>query len=152
MFLMGEQSKQVMYSSNDVAAVSGASLRQLQWWDEQGMFSFGKRGAHTKREWSMVQLVEAVTLAALRRRGIDLRMIRRYWKTLRLTLERIGKQEIMDCVAVTIFANRRSAHVITHGFDNKHGIMAFLEETDDSWSCIFLQRELRRFVPRKVAA
>ena len=62
------------YSSNAVARMTGASLRQLQWWDEQGVFAPVHNG-HA-REWSETQLHEVKLCMDLRNGGLSLQKVR----------------------------------------------------------------------------
>lgn len=63
------------YSSLDVATLTGVSLRQLQWWDEQGVVTplqIGHRRLYNTREVLQVSLI-----MGLRKKGISLQKIRR---------------------------------------------------------------------------
>lgn len=65
------------YSAREVAALTGLTGRQLQWWDEAGVFqpSIAPRktsqGGFTERRYSPIDLLELLALADLRRRGFD---------------------------------------------------------------------------------
>ncbi len=65
------------YSAREVAALTGLTGRQLQWWDEAGVFrpSIAPRktsqGGFTERRYSPVDLLELIALADLRHRGFD---------------------------------------------------------------------------------
>lgn len=62
------------YTSLDVSEVTRVSLRQLQWWDEQGLVSprqSGHRRLYTKFEVLQVSLING-----LRKKGISLQKIR----------------------------------------------------------------------------
>jgi DNA-binding transcriptional MerR regulator len=76
------------YSSREVAALTGLTARQLQWWDARGVFSpaIGTRptpaGGFTERRYSLVELLELLVLANLRRRGFTVQNIRLLLDTL----------------------------------------------------------------------
>jgi DNA-binding transcriptional MerR regulator len=81
------------YTSREVAAMTGLSARQLQWWDEHGLFASHiapkktARGGYTERRYSPVELLELLVLAELRRQGLSVAELRRLLQTLR---ERFG--------------------------------------------------------------
>lgn len=78
-----------LYSSREVAALTGLSARQLQWWHARGVFvpSIAPHktdaGGYTERRYTPVELLELMVLADLRRRGFTVRTIRRLLDTLR---------------------------------------------------------------------
>ena len=81
------------YSAREVAALTGLTARQLQWWDERRLFASAvapKRtaaGGFTERRYTPVDLLELMVLADLRRHGLSVRRIRLLLETLR---ERFG--------------------------------------------------------------
>ncbi len=64
----------MIYSSLQVAALTGVSLRQLQWWDEQGVVSPMQR-AH-RRLYRRSEVLEVALIAGLRQKGMSLQKIR----------------------------------------------------------------------------
>ena len=99
------------YSSADVARLSGVSLRQLQWWDEQKVVS-PRHDGH-KRIYDMAEVVEVSGIAELRRKGFSLQKIRR---VLRFLQKEMGKR------LTDILAPESDIHLLT---DGKH---IYLEE------------------------
>jgi len=77
------------YSSREVAAMTGLTARQLQWWDAKRMFASHiaarktDRGGYTERRYSPVDLLELLVLADLRRQGFTVAQLRRLLETLR---------------------------------------------------------------------
>ena len=77
------------YSSREVAAMTGLTARQLQWWDARRLFTSHiaprrtDRGGYTERRYSPVDLLELLVLADLRRRGRSVAELRRLLATLR---------------------------------------------------------------------
>jgi DNA-binding transcriptional MerR regulator len=77
------------YSAREVAAMTGLSARQLQWWDTRRLFQPAvapKRtaaGGFTERRYTPVDLLELMVLADLRRRGVTIARIRQLLETLR---------------------------------------------------------------------
>jgi DNA-binding transcriptional MerR regulator len=89
---MGMQLKNT-YSAREVAALTGLTARQLQWWDARRLFTSAvasKRtaaGGFTERRYTPVDLLELMVLADLRRHGLSIARIRQLLDTLR---ERFG--------------------------------------------------------------
>ena len=81
------------YSAREVAALTGLTARQLQWWDSRRLFTSAvasKRtaaGGFTERRYTPVDLLELMVLADLRRHGLSVARIRLLLDTLR---ERFG--------------------------------------------------------------
>jgi DNA-binding transcriptional MerR regulator len=78
-----------LYSSRDVASMTGLTARQLQWWDRRGVFPSAipshktARGGFTERRYTPIELLELMVLADLRRRGFTLAELRRLLDALR---------------------------------------------------------------------
>ena len=64
-----------VFTSRDVVALTGITLRQLQWWDERGIVVPERRG-HS-RIYSMDDLAEVAVICELRRRGFPLQRVRK---------------------------------------------------------------------------
>lgn len=73
-----------VFLSADVARLAGVSLRQLQWWDEQKLVS--PRQENHRRLYAPEQVLEVLTVAALRRKRLSLHKIRRVLRLLRREL------------------------------------------------------------------
>jgi DNA-binding transcriptional MerR regulator len=77
------------YSAREVAALTGLTARQLEWWDETGLVSPAiaprrtEAGGFTERRYSPMDLIELMALATLRRHGVSVRKIRQLLDTLR---------------------------------------------------------------------
>ena len=77
------------YSSREVAAITGLSARQLQWWDTRKIIKPSvathrtEAGGYTERRYSPVALFELAVLADLRRGGFSVGKIRQLLDTLR---------------------------------------------------------------------
>jgi DNA-binding transcriptional MerR regulator len=77
------------YSSREVAAITGLSARQLQWWDARKLIKPSvaahptKAGGYTERRYSPLDLFELAVLADLRRGGLSVGKIRQLLDTLR---------------------------------------------------------------------
>jgi DNA-binding transcriptional MerR regulator len=77
------------YSAREVAAMTGLTARQLQWWDTRRLFASHiaprktDRGGYTERRYTPVDLLELLVLADLRRQGFTVAQLRRLIDTLR---------------------------------------------------------------------
>ncbi len=97
------------YSARDVAAFTGLSARQLQWWDTHGVFPPAvapKRtaaGGFTERRYSPLDVLDLLVLSELRRRKYSVDNIRRIIEVLRTrfgarpheTLEQTGRMALL---------------------------------------------------------
>src|ERR671922_1808518 len=77
------------YSAREVAARTGLTARQLQWWDARRLFAPAvaprptAAGGFTERRYTPVDLLELMVLADLRRQGMTVARIRLLLETLR---------------------------------------------------------------------
>src|SRR5260221_12182979 len=77
------------YTTREVAAMTGLTARQLQWWDARRVFASHiaskktSRGGYTERRYTPVDLLELVVLAELLRQGVSVGQLRRLLDTLR---------------------------------------------------------------------
>jgi len=103
-----------IYASSDVARISGVSLRQLQWWDEQHVVS-PRHDGH-KRVYLPNEVIEVTVIAELRRKGFSLQKIRR---VLRYLQREMGKR-LSDALG-----SASEVHLLTDGKS------IYLEESRD---------------------
>ena len=92
------------YNSSDVSRICGASLRQLQWWDERKVVS-PRQDGH-KRIYMTEEVVEISVIAELRRKGFSLQKIRR---VLRFLQKDAGKR-LSEALSST-----SDVHLLTDG-------------------------------------
>jgi DNA-binding transcriptional MerR regulator len=77
------------YTSREVAAMTGLSARQLQWWDSCRLFTAARAtqrteaGGFTERRYTPLDVLELQVLADLRRRGFSIPRLRRLLTALR---------------------------------------------------------------------
>jgi DNA-binding transcriptional MerR regulator len=78
-----------LYTSREVAALTGLTARQLQWWHARKIFvpthppHRTEAGGFTERRYTPVELLELIVLADLRRRGFSMASLRRLLDVLR---------------------------------------------------------------------
>jgi DNA-binding transcriptional MerR regulator len=90
--------------SREVAALTGITLRQLQWWDERGIVVPTRQGH--RRLYSMEDLAEVALICELRRRGFSLQRVR---KVMRFLEREFGKR-----LAETV-SGSSDYHLLTDG-------------------------------------
>jgi DNA-binding transcriptional MerR regulator len=62
------------FTSLEIAQLTGITLRQLQWWDEQDIVAASRSGH--RRIYSLNDLAEIAIICELRRRGFSLQKVR----------------------------------------------------------------------------
>lgn len=78
-----------LYSSREVASLTGLSAKQLQWWDAKRLIRPSvpshptEKGGFTERRYTSIELLELMVLADLRRRGFTITRIRKLLEVLR---------------------------------------------------------------------
>jgi DNA-binding transcriptional MerR regulator len=129
------------FTSNDVARISGVSLRQLQWWDERKVVS-PRQDGH-KRVYSAEEVVEISVIAELRRKGFSLQKIRRVLKYL---------QREMDKRLTDAVASESEIHLLTDGKsifleESPERIIDVLKNARQPMFLVCVTDQLRRFTP-----
>jgi DNA-binding transcriptional MerR regulator len=97
------------FSTNDVVKVARVSERQLQWWDEQRIVTPAHAGH--RREYSVLQTLQAMIVAEWRVKGIRLRAIRKLLRQLPLALP-TESHDPMEARQVILVINGR-AYVVS---------------------------------------
>jgi DNA-binding transcriptional MerR regulator len=78
-----------LYSSREVAQLTGLTARQLQWWAKMNLFPPAveshktEAGGFTERRYTPIELLELMVLADLRRKGFTVARIRKLLQVLR---------------------------------------------------------------------
>lgn len=78
-----------LYSSREVAQLTGLTARQLQWWAKRNLFPPAveshktEAGGFTERRYTPIELLELMVLADLRRKGFSVARIRRLLQVLK---------------------------------------------------------------------
>src|SRR2546422_5234965 len=92
------------FTSREVVALTGITLRQLKWWDERGI-SVPAREGH-RRLYSMEDLAEVAVICELRRRGFSLQRVRKVIRFL--------QREFSKRLAATVTGSS-DYHLLTDG-------------------------------------
>jgi len=74
------------FTSREVVALTGITLRQLQWWDERGIVVPARDGH--RRLYSAEDLSEVAVICELRRRGFSLQRVRKVMRLLQREFSR----------------------------------------------------------------
>lgn len=112
-----------LYSAREVAALTGLSARQLQWWHARKLFVPSvpphrtTAGGFTERRYTPVELLELMVLADLRRRKFSLASIRRLLDILRTRFKVRLFEAIEGGGPITLFIDGRQIFARTEGGD-----------------------------------
>lgn len=140
-----------LYSSREVAALTGLSARQLQWWHARGLFVPAvasrktKAGGYTERRYTPVELLELMVLADLRRRGFSVARIRRLLDVLRTRFNVRLFEAIEGGGPVTLFIDGKQIFGRTESGE----IYNVLENPDQPLLMVGEQLKLRQLVARQ---
>ena len=114
------------YSAREVAALTGLTARQLQWWDANRIFlsAIASRpttsGGFTERRYSPVDVLELLALGELRRRGFTPAVLKQMMDTLRDYFRRRLSETLDDAGEVRLLTDGRGLFLRTrqgHVFD-----------------------------------
>jgi DNA-binding transcriptional MerR regulator len=92
------------FTSRKVAALTGTTLRQLQWWDEHGIVRPAREGH--RRLYSLDDMSEIAVISEMRQRGFSLQRMRK--------VVRFLQKEFGQSLAATVGGNSEY-HLLTDG-------------------------------------
>ena len=126
------------FTSSAISEVTGVSLRQLQWWDEQKVVSPRHEGH--KRLYLAEEAIEIAVIAELRRKGFSLQKIRR---VLRFLQKEMGKR------LTEIFSAVSDMHLVTDGKSiylesESDSIIDLLKNADEPMFLVCVTDQVRR--------
>ena len=133
------------FTSSAISEVTGVSLRQLQWWDEQKVVSPRHEGH--KRLYLAEEAIEIAVIAELRRKGFSLQKIRR---VLRFLQKEMGKR------LTEIFSAASDMHLVTDGKSiylesESDSIIDLLKNADQPMFLVCVTDQVRRLEAAVVA-
>jgi DNA-binding transcriptional MerR regulator len=108
-----------LYSSREVAGLTGLSARQLQWWHTRRFFVPSipphrtEAGGYTERRYTPVELLELMVLADLRRRRFSIASIRRLLQALKTQFKVRLYEAIEGGGPVTLFIEGKQIYART---------------------------------------
>jgi len=126
------------FTSVEVAQLTGISLRQLQWWDEQKIVVASRQGH--RRIYSLDDLAEIAIVCDLRRRGFSLQKIRR---VVRFLQKELGRRLIQTVRAADEY------HLLTDGRhiyleDSARGVVNLLKNSRQPMLSVCLSDTIER--------
>lgn len=126
------------FSSQEVSKLTGVSLRQLQWWDEQGVVTPIQRGH--RRLYQLHEVVEIGLITELRRKGISLQKIRRVLRY----LQKNANQSLYETIS-----NGSEVHLLTDGKhiyleDNHRNIVDILKNARQPIISVCVSDQVKR--------
>jgi DNA-binding transcriptional MerR regulator len=98
-----------LYSSREVAQLTGLTARQLQWWAQRNLFPPAveshktEAGGFTERRYTPIELLELMVLADLRRKGFTVARIRKLLQVLKTRFKTRLYEAIEGGGPVTLF-------------------------------------------------
>lgn len=105
-----------LYSSREVAQLTGLSARQLQWWATKKLFPPSvpshktEQGGYTERRYSPIDLLELMVLADLRRKGFTVNRIRQLLRVLKTRFNTRLYEAIEGGGPVTLFVDGKNIY------------------------------------------
>ena len=112
-----------LYSSREVAQLTGLSARQLQWWDQRKLFPSTipsqktEAGGFTERRYTPIELLELMVLADLRRKGFSVARIRKLLQVLKTRFKTRLYEAIEGGGPVTLFIDGENIYAKTEAGD-----------------------------------
>ena len=129
------------YSTREVSKVTGATPRQLQWWDEHKIVS-PKRDGHM-RSYTLAQLLKVIVLQRLRERRMSLQLMRGMMNSLRAQCREAASRLDAGLQAQLLVIGERGAIVRAETYEEAAGMV---ERMKDFGTIINLDCEARAAV------
>jgi DNA-binding transcriptional MerR regulator len=145
-----------LYSSREVAVMTGLTARQLQWWDARRLFTSAvasqrtQAGGFTERRYTPLDVMELQVLAELRRRGFSIPRLRRLLGSLRDVFGIRLYEAIGADGPVTLMVSGSELYARTSEgtlFDMEHPTQAMLMSEEGLGLRVLLPRERRARTP-----
>jgi DNA-binding transcriptional MerR regulator len=112
-----------LYSSREVAQLTGLTARQLQWWAKRNLFPPAveshktEAGGFTERRYTPIELLELMVLADLRRKGFTVARIRKLLQILKTRFKTRLYDAIEGGGPVTLFIDGENIYAKTESGD-----------------------------------
>jgi DNA-binding transcriptional MerR regulator len=112
-----------LYSSREVAQLTGLTARQLQWWAKMNLFPptveshKTEAGGFTERRYTPIELLELMVLADLRRKGFTVARIRKLLQVLKTRFKTRLYEAIEGGGPVTLFIDGENIYAKTEQGD-----------------------------------
>ena len=128
-----------VFTSGEVAEISGVSLRQLQWWDEQNVVS-PKQDGH-RRVYEPHEVVEVSVIAELRRKGFSLQRIRRVVRYLHREMSRKLSEALLGDAEMHLLTDGKAVYLE----DKPERIIEIMKAARQPMFLVCVTDQLRRF-------
>jgi DNA-binding transcriptional MerR regulator len=128
-----------VFTSGEVAEISGVSLRQLQWWDEQNVVS-PKQDGH-RRVYEPHEVVEVSVIAELRRKGFSLQRIRRVVRYLHKEMSRKLGEALLGDAEMHLLTDGKAVYLE----DRPERIIDVMKAARQPMFLVCVTDQLRRF-------
>jgi len=128
-----------VFTSGEVAEISGVSLRQLQWWDEQNVVS-PKQDGH-RRVYEPHEVVEVSVIAELRRKGFSLQRIRRVVRYLHKEMSRKLGEALLGDSEMHLLTDGKAVYLE----DKPERIIEIMKAARQPMFLVCVTDQLRRF-------
>ncbi len=128
-----------VFTSGEVAEISGVSLRQLQWWDEQNVVS-PKQDGH-RRVYEPHEVVEVSVIAELRRKGFSLQRIRRVVRYLHKEMSRKLADALLGETEMHLLTDGKAVYLE----DKPERIIEVMKSARQPMFLVCVTDQLRRF-------
>ena len=128
-----------VFTSGEVAEISGVSLRQLQWWDEQSVVS-PKQDGH-RRVYEPHEVVEVSVIAELRRKGFSLQRIRRVVRYLHKEMSKKLAEALLGDAEMHLLTDGKAVYLE----DKPERIIEVMKAARQPMFLVCVTDQLRRF-------
>ncbi len=131
-----------LYSSREVAQLTGLTARQLQWWAKRDLFPAAvpsqrtDAGGFTERKYTPIELLELMVLADLRRKGFSVARIRRLLHVLRTRFKTRLYEAIEGGGPVTLYIDPAAGGGSTRSKTKGGGTIYARTESGDLFSIL----------------
>ena len=140
-----------LYSSREVAQLTGLTARQLQWWAKRNLFpptvpsQKTEAGGFTERKYTPVELLELMVLADLRRKGFSVARIRKLLQVLRTRFRTRLYEAIEGGGPVTLYIDGDNIYART-----EHGdLFSILDDAAQPLMMMGEDLKLRQLIARE---
>jgi DNA-binding transcriptional MerR regulator len=140
-----------LYSSREVAQLTGLTARQLQWWDKRKLFPPAipthktEAGGFTERRYTPIELLELMVLADLRRKGFTVARIRKLLQVLRTRFKTRLYEAIEGGGPVTLYIDGVNIYARTESGD----LFSILEDAAQPLMMMGEDIKLRQLIARE---
>jgi DNA-binding transcriptional MerR regulator len=140
-----------LYSSREVAQLTGLSARQLQWWDKRKLFlpaipsQKTEAGGFTERRYTPIELLELMVLADLRRKGFTVARIRKLLQVLRVRFKTRLYEAIEGGGPLTLYIDGENIYARTESGD----LFSILDDAAQPLMMMGEDLKLRQLIARE---